>query len=176
VGARGGRGSAQHGFSLLELAIALAVVLAVAGVLLGRLRLYQEAAEKAAVEYTVNTLRLALQLRIARQLGRHMPLDYAAVARENPVSWLETPMTGYRGAPTPEQVALLPRGSWYFDRQRAELAYLPLRDRHLAMDGPGAKRVRFKARLIRAVSATARDDAAPVGITFGPAQPYRWMN
>jgi prepilin-type N-terminal cleavage/methylation domain-containing protein len=169
-------GGAQRGFSLLELAIALAIVLVVAGVLLNRLRLYQEAAERADMEYTVNTLRLALQLRIGHELGRHLPIDYAAVARENPVSWLEAPMKGYRGEPGPAEAALLPRGSWYFDGERRELVYLPLRDSHLAADDEGPKRVRFKARLVRAESAARKDDAATVGVTFGPAQPYRWMN
>jgi prepilin-type N-terminal cleavage/methylation domain-containing protein len=177
VSARGRLGGgAQRGFSLLELVTALTIVLVAAGALLGRLRLYQEAAEKADMEYTVNTLRLALQLRIAHDLGRQRPVDYAAVARENPVSWLEAPMKGYRGEPGPAEAALLPRGSWYFDRARGELAYVPLRDSHLAADGPGSKRVRFKARLVRAVSGTGVFDAAAVGVTLGPMQPYRWLD
>ena len=129
--------------------MSLAIVMLFAGVLLDRLRYYQEAAEKAEMEYVVNTLKLALQMRIGHDLGRHMPVDCAAVARENPVSWLEAPMKGYRGEPGPAEAKLLSGGSWYFDRDTRELTYLPLRHDHLGPDRIGLRRVRFQARLVK---------------------------
>lgn len=163
------------GFTLLETLVSLAIVMLFAGVLLDRLRYYQEAAEKADMEYVVNTLRLALQVRIGHDLGRHMPVDYAAVARENPVSWLEAPMKGYRGEPGPAEAKLLSGGSWYFDRDARELTYLPLRPSHLEPDHTGLRRVRFQARLVRAENGARKDDAAVIGLQFGPAEPYRWV-
>jgi type II secretory pathway pseudopilin PulG len=164
-------GGRERGFSLLEMGAALALVLSVAGALLWRLSYYQEAAEQACVEYTANTLKLALQLHIGDQLARQRVVDYAALARENPVSWLETPMPGYRGEPGPVEAKRLPRGSWYFDRDRRELVYLPLRDAYLTADGSGEKRVRFQARPVLGEGGTG----PVVAVQFGPLQPYRWM-
>jgi general secretion pathway protein G len=163
-----------RGATLLELAVSLALILLVAGVLLERLRYYQEAAERTDMEYTANTLKLALQLRIGHDLGQQRRVDYAAVLNENPVAWLERPMKGYRGEVGQAEAALLARGSWYFDRQRRELVYLPLRDSHLASDSEGRKRVRYQLRLVQAQAGPRKDDAAVLGVQLAPVEPYRW--
>ena len=162
------------GFSLLELAVCIAVILAVAGALLSRVHYYQEAAERADMEYTANTLKLALQLRIGRDLGRQRAVDYPAVASENPVGWLQQPMKGYRGEVGHAEARLLPRGSWYFDRTQGELVYLPLRDSWLAPDSAGKKRIRFRVRMVRADAGARKDDAAVVGVRLDAAEAYRW--
>ena len=58
-----GRRRCARGLTLFEFVVSLTVVMVFAGVLLERLRFYQEAAEKAAMEYTVSTLKTALQIR-----------------------------------------------------------------------------------------------------------------
>ncbi len=89
----------QHGFTALELAVSVSVVLVFAGVLLERMLFYQELAEKARMELEVTTLKLALQARIGTQITEHQPVDYPAMARGNPVRWLDAPMAGLsRGA------------------------------------------------------------------------------
>jgi general secretion pathway protein G len=162
------------GFSLLELVVCLAVILAVAGGLLNRLHYYQEAAERADMEYTANTLKLALQLRIGHDLGQQRPVDYPAVMVENPVSWLEQPMKGYRGEVGEAEARLLPGASWYYDRARGELVYLPRHSRQLQPDSAGRKRVRFQVRLLRAQAGARKDDAQVVGLQIAPVEPYRW--
>jgi hypothetical protein len=126
------------------------------------------------MEYTANTLKLALQLRIAHDLGQQRPVDYAAVMRENPVSWLEQPMKGYRGELGRQEARLVPAGSWYFDRERGELVYLPVRTSELAPDSEGGKRIRFRMRMVRAEAGVRKDDAAVLGVQLVPVEPYRW--
>ena len=171
--ARGG-GTAR-GFTLLELAVCLVVIAVLTGTLLVRLRYYQEAAERAEMEYTANTLKLALQLRIGHDLGQQRQVDFGAVLRENPVSWLEKPMQGYRGEVGRTEAHLMPPGSWYFDRTRGELVYLPLRDSGLAPDSEGRKRIRFHTRLVGAQAGARRDDDAVLGVQLVPVEPYRWQ-
>ncbi len=163
-----------EGFTLLELAVCLAVLMTLSGVLLSRLHYYQEAAERADMEYMANTLKLALQLRVGRDHGQQRPVDHLAVMGENPVDWLEQPMKGYRGEVGQAEAALLPRGSWYFDRERRELVYLPLRDGHLLPDSEGRKAIRFRVRAVRAQAGERKDDAAVVGLQFSPVEAYRW--
>lgn len=169
------RARPQRGFSLLELAVCVAIVLAFAAVLLERMRFYQEAAEKARMELEVTTLKLAVQARIGARIAEHQPVDYPAMARENPVRWLDAPPMGYRGEPGPQEAKLLPRGSWYFDRQALELVYLPRLDRHLAPDSSGSKRVRFRLQTLRAQAGARKDDAAMIGLKLVPVEAYRWF-
>jgi hypothetical protein len=93
---------------------------------------------------------------------------------ENPVSWLEHPMKGYRGEVGQSEARLLARGSWYFDRQRRELVYLPLRDSQFAADREGVKRVRWQLRLVQAQAGARKDDAAALGIQLALMEPYQW--
>ena len=165
----------HRGFSLLELAVSLAVIAVFAGVLLQRLQFYQEAAEKARIELEVTKLKLALQARVGAQIAEQRPVDFAAVARENPMSWLDQPMTGYRGESGPAEARLVPPGSWYFDRDRLELVYRPVRDRYLAPDSTGRKRVRIKVEVLRARAGARKDDDAMRGLQLRLVETYRWF-
>ncbi len=169
------RRNLARGISLVELALSLGVILALAGVLLNRLAYYQEAAEKAQMEYTVNTLKLAPQLRIGHDLGRQRPVDFAAIAGENPVTWLDRPMPGYRGEVGAAEAQALEPGSWCFARAERELVYRPLRSDHLADDSTGQKRVRFKVALVRAVNGAGTNDGSVIGLQLRPVERYRWL-
>ncbi len=169
------RALAQRGFSVLELTLSVTVVLVFAAVLLERMLYDQEAAEKARMELEVTALKLALQVRVGTQIAEQRPLDYPALARENPVRWLDEPMAGYRGEPGPEEAKLLPGGSWYFDQQALELVYLPRLDRHLSAEGSGRKRVRWRVQMLRASAGARQDDAATIGLRLVAAEGYRWF-
>jgi len=134
------------GLTLIELIVVICIVGLIAAVLLDRLRFYQEAAEKAAVEGTVGALKSALQLRVAAMLVNGEERNIESLARANPVTWLMEPPRGYRGefrAPRPA----VSRGSWYFDATRSELVYVPDLDDHLTTGEQGNKLLRFRVQL-----------------------------
>jgi len=172
-GPRGHR-CASPGFTLIELIIVICIVALCAALLLDRLRLYQEAAEKAVMEYTVATLKSALQLRVAAMLVRGEEKNIGSLARANPVDWLMEPPVGYRGefrAPQPT----VPRGSWYFDATRNELVYVPNLDAHLERLPDGSKRLRFRVRLS---FEPAEPDSEPrrfSGMGIEAVTPYTWF-
>jgi hypothetical protein len=122
------------------------------------------------MELEVTKLKVALQARIGTQITEHRPVDYPAMARENPVTWLDVPMLGYLGEPGPAEAQLLPGGSWYFDRQALELVYIPRRDAYLEPDSSGRKRVRFRLQVLRAQEGARKDDAAMIGLRLVPAE------
>jgi hypothetical protein len=97
------------------------------------------------------------------------------MARENPMTWLDVPLVGYRGEPGPEEASLLPGGSWYFDRRALELVYLPRQNRHLEPDSSGRRRVRFRLELLRAQAGARKDDPAMIGLRLVPVEAYRWF-
>jgi general secretion pathway protein G len=156
------------------LTVCIALIGVFAGVLLERLLYYEEAAEKAVVELQATTLKVALQVHVGDLISRNQKLDYAVIARENPMRWLEQPLAGYRGEFSADVAAELPKGSWYFDRSTAELVYLVKLDRNLRLASDGPARVRWHVRLVRPEGAPAKDSTV-VGLQFVPVVPYRWF-
>jgi type II secretory pathway pseudopilin PulG len=141
-----GRRRFSGGFTLIELITVVCIVALTAVMLLERLRFYQEAAEKAVMEYNVGVVNSALQMRVAALLIRGEERKIESLTRANPIDWLVEPPPGYRGefrAPQP----VVPRGSWYFDATRNELVYVPNLDAHLERLADGSKRLRFRVRL-----------------------------
>ncbi len=165
------------GFSLLELAVSLTLIAVFAGVLLTRLLFYQEAAEKAVMELEATKLKLALQVHIGDLIARNHRLDYldyVAIARENPMQWLDQPVVGYRGEFGSDVFAELPKGSWYFDRSRAELVYVLNLDRNFRPVSGARARVRWHVKLVRP-EGTAAEDSTVIGLQFVLVEPYRWF-
>src|SRR5947199_8749437 len=88
---------ASPGFTLIELIVVVCIVALCAALLLDRLRFYQEAAEKAVMEYTVATVKSALQLRVAVMLVRGEEKNIGALARAHAEDWWMEPPAGSRG-------------------------------------------------------------------------------
>ena len=162
------------GFSLFELTVSIALIGLFAGVLLDRLLYYEEAAEKAVVELQATTLKVALQVHVGDLISRNQKIDYAVIARENPMRWLDQPLAGYRGEFSTDAAAQLPKGSWYFDRSTAELVYVVKLDRNFRPASDGPTRVRWHVRLVRPEGAPTKDSTV-VGLQFAPVAPYRWF-
>jgi general secretion pathway protein G len=163
------------GLTLIELLVSMTVVLLLAGLLLDRLLYYQEAAEKARTELEIVELKVALQARIGALLAEHNVVNYGALARENPVKWLDEPMPGYRGELGPAEAELMKGGTWYFDREAAQLVYVVNNGRYFSADRLGRKRIRLHVKLVRAQSSGAKEDSAVLGLQVMPVEPYRWM-
>ncbi len=162
------------GLTLIELVVVICVIGVSAALLVNRLRFYQEAAEKAAMEYTVGALKSALQLRVAAMLMRGEERNIEMLARANPTDWLMEPPRGYRGvfrAPRP----VVPRGSWYFDATSSELVYVPNLDDHLERLADGSKRLRFRVRLSFEPAKANSGPRRVAGVHVEPALPYTWF-
>ncbi len=162
------------GLTLIELIVVVCIIALSAVLLLERLRFYQEAAEKAAMEYTVGAVKSALQLRVAAMLLRGERGNIGSLARANPVEWLMEPPLGYRGefrAPQPD----VPRGSWYFDATRKELVYVPNLDGHLERLADGSKRLRFRVQISIEPAEPDSERKVFAGMRVEPVSPYAWF-
>src|SRR6266702_937290 len=73
------------GLTLVELIVVVCIIALCAVLLLERLRFYQEAAEKAAMEYTVGAVKSALQLRAAAMLLKGQGRNIDSLVNVNPV-------------------------------------------------------------------------------------------
>jgi general secretion pathway protein G len=158
---------------LLELVIAITLIAIFAAVLLDRLLYYQEAYEKATMEYWANVIKVGLQIRVGHLMAQNHVVDFAEVARENPMSWLDEPAPGYRGEVVATADPNMPPRSWYYDRTRRELVYVAGQARYLLRDADGHPRVHFRVRIVR--PDTAIRDGIALGLQFAPVEPYRWF-
>ena len=169
----------KNGFTLFELIVVIIIVSVLAWSFLGRFLTLQEAAEKAAMEYTVGAIRSALNIQLAGLMTRGRMQDLPLLAAENPFNFLSGKQKNYVGEFYDAQIADIPRGSWYFDLKHKQLVYLVWRGTHFVPDAQGNKWVRFQVNLVYndALRGAALSPATKEigGITLEEVQPYRWV-
>jgi general secretion pathway protein G len=160
------------GFTLVELAVAIAVIGLAAALLLDRLAYHQEMAEKAAMEAVVRAVKTGLQLRLADLIATQKQGQAGMLEIEDPMRWLEARPGNYGGAYGAE----VERGRWYFDAGRRHLVYVVNAGDRLEIDtGAEAKEIRFHARLLKDGVTTAAGVVESVtAVTLSPVTPYRW--
>ncbi|MBI2313135.1 MAG: type II secretion system protein [Betaproteobacteria bacterium] len=172
------RNRPEHGFTLFELILVIIIVSGLAVVAFDRLFVYQEAAEKAAMEQVAGSLQSAANLQFSRLVVRANLEGVARLMEENPVDWLVRKPDNYAGEfydPGPGEVAL---GNWYYDRKDRTLVYLVRRGEHFTVPGDDAKRVGYRLKIVYNRRGTDREASASgagvAGVVFEPVHPYSW--
>lgn len=168
----------QCGFTLLELVVVIIVVVVLMGVALDRFRFYQEQAEKVAMEGVVSALDSALILQYGQIMTRGKAGDVAALARDNPMNWLQKRPRNYAGEfydPAPPAVE---SGNWLFDLKTRELVYIIHNRDHFKPGSDGRPWIRFHVitQSDRSRLPSLRD-APPelTGVLLEPVEPYSWF-
>lgn len=150
---------AGRGFSLFEMAVAVAVFAILAGVLANRLLFYQQQAEVVAAEQLVGTLRVALQLKSAQLFIGHRERELSGLVDENPIGWLSEKPKNYLGEYYSPDLRKLPEGNWFYDRADKTLIYLLDNSKNFA-SGP-LKLLKFKVKLARLPANPAKPSGSP---------------
>jgi general secretion pathway protein G len=149
-------GNKHAGFTLYEFAVSGAVLAVLAGLLLSRAAVYQEEAERVAVQELVGTLRRALQLH-ASGLRDHQRAT-RQLLEDNPLDWLARKPDNYLGEFYSPDLEKMPHGNWLFDRRDKCLVYLL--DNHKSFYFRASKLLKFKVEFARlqgqAAQATSR--------------------
>ena len=151
--------ASQAGISKLEFAVVVIVVTILSTVLLARLIKNESVAERLFLEVSVHSLQKALKVRQGSLMNTHRQVDYAVLARENPVDWLEKKLAGYAGAVENVDPEAVEDGAWIYDPAQRELLYRPRFPGEFAglLDGYGVVRVQVLLH-------HAAGEAAPVAI------------
>ena len=148
----------QRGFTLFELAVAVSVIAVLAVVLLGRLEVVQQEAERVAVQQTLLALRAGLRMQVLELYASDRQNQLPALAGQNPIDWLAEKPANYLGAYMSPEMEKLPQSHWFFDRSNAELVYMLNRGNSFAVRH--SELLRFKVSLLQA-SATRVQSSSP---------------
>ena len=168
----------SKGFTLIELIIVIIIIVTLIGLFMNRVLLYQEQAEKVAMEGVAGAIQSALILQYGQILTRGKPSDVAALTKDNPMNWLQRKPRNYAGEfyePTPLSVET---GNWVFDLKTRDLVYL-VRSAEYFKPGRDEKNwIRFHVATYYEPSLLpSLQNAAPelTGILFEPVEPYSWF-
>ena len=167
----------QTGFTLFELIVVVCIVSVMAAFLYNRLQVYQEGAEKAAMQQTAAAIKSALQLRVAAYLIAGRDNQIETLRLENPVSWLQEKPQNYAGEFHADAYARVRPGSWYFDLRNREFIYVIELGNNFK-PGPDARKwVRYKVKI--EYDEMPQQDAPPrkvlSAVGFAPVEPYVWF-
>jgi general secretion pathway protein G len=133
-----------RGFTLLELAVCVALCTLLAGFLLVRLAEYQRESERVAAHRLAAAMRTAMAVRVA-QLGGSAN-DLMTLSRENPFRWLARPPKNYQGEFYKPQPGLIKEGHWYFDPSDRTVNFVQHSD---TFSSEIPKLLKFKVELLR---------------------------
>ena len=137
----------QGGATRLELALAMGLGAALAGVLLNSLTGYQGETEQVAAKQLIGSLRTALAVRSAKVISTTGEPGLVALAHQNPMTWLQKTPENYLGEYYSPNKAELPSGNWYFDRVGQTLVYLSSWDKSFSS---GIQKILvFKVKLVQ---------------------------
>ena len=138
----------------------------------------KEEAERQIVELTIRNLRTGLQRAMGEALMHQRESEMASWAGSNPVRWLNSLPTGYRGECSTAESWALSGGEWCFERGRRELVYRPrnsghLRDSKEAMKAVGRRCDLLSWRVARAPVSVA--SGGFVGLRIEAASSCEWI-
>jgi general secretion pathway protein G len=156
----------QRGASLLEFAVAVAVIGILMTILLQRVFYYQGEAERVAVEHTVANLRTALEIRVTQGKLPGGSIDLTTLAEQNPLNLLKNKPVNYAGELFQPSDSDIGEGNWCFDRYDKSLIYL-LNNGNSFGDAQ-SKRLKFKVKLLRLPHSPAKPSGTPepTGVAF----------
>lgn len=169
----------SKGFTLIELIVVIIIIVVLAGIFLTRIPLYQEQAEKAAMQQVEGALQSALVLRFGalQTRGAANEKELSILATDNPIKWLQKLPPNYKGEfydPSPRSVA---PGSWMFDLKSRELIYVVDHAEYFKAGKDGKRWIRFRVHL-EYEPALGRPESGKEVVTtlFESTEPYYWLD
>lgn len=169
----------SKGFTLIELIVVIIIIVLLAGIFLTRVPLYQEQAEKAAMQQVEGALQSALVLRFGtlHARGAASEKELSILATDNPIKWLQKVPPNYKGEyydPSPRSVA---PGNWMFDLKSRELIYVVDHVEYFKAGKDGNKWIRFRVHL-GYEPALGRPESGKEVVTslFESTEPYHWLD
>jgi len=168
----------SKGFTLFELIVVITIIVILTGLFLLRVPLYQEQAEKAAMQQVEGAIQSALVLRYGALMtrGGAAEKEMSILATDNPMTWLQKLPPNYKGEyydPSPRSIA---PGNWMFDLKSRNLIYVVDHGNYFEPGKEGNKWIRFHVHLgYEPMLGRPESGKELVTTLFEPVEPYRWL-
>ena len=167
------------GFSRLELMAGVLVIGVLVAILLDKLVLYQELAEKARMEFTISRIISGLRLRMAGMLMAGRAQEYSTLVNDIPMDWLDEKPVNYAGEVSAADAVRPQPGNWYFDKTSRMLIYSVQHSEHFESGGNDRKEVRLKV-ILRHNRVDPNEGQSGAGdptdsVSIELAEAYRWF-
>ena len=135
----------DHGFTLFELAVVVAIIGVLTVVFLNRVTFYRNEVERLAFEQTLAAIRTETSLQNYARMAGSKTTDVRMLAGHNPINWLAQKPGNYLGEFYSPDTKKLASGNWFFDRSDGLLVYL-LNESN-TFDSEGSELLKFKVSL-----------------------------
>lgn len=167
----------SKGFTLVEMLVVISIVGILASMLFSRVLIYQELAEKAAMQQVASALQSALVLQYGHRMALGMGSEINNISTENPLDWLAQKPINYAGAFHAIKPGAIEPGNWAFDLRSHELIYIPNHNEYFVPAQDGLKWVRYRTRFAYEAIPGHKGTGLKVlaGVTFAPVEPYQWL-
>ncbi|HUO43651.1 MAG TPA: prepilin-type N-terminal cleavage/methylation domain-containing protein [Burkholderiales bacterium] len=164
-------GAERHarGFTLIELIVVIIIISTLATVAIDRLLYWQERAEKAMMESSLEAMKMGLRIHMAELMAANRGGDFSTLERENPMRWLAEPPADYAGEDQPQS-----KPGWYFVSRDHELVYLPRSSAHLEVLQNADQGLHFRVVLEYATNPVS-GTRVPAGVTVVPVTTFKWF-
>ena len=163
----------DKGFTLLELAVSLLVIVILYGVLSIRLGSMAESAERAAMYGMLGQIRQQINLRLASFYIEGSPHKAKNLLTENPFNWISPTAKQYAGEIKEGADEKLLEGRWYFDHSSKQLVYRVQRNKHLKIQGDEQRNLKFVLKL-NGNAADNLKQGAVYSIKIQSVTPFVW--
>ncbi len=163
----------------MELVIVIIIIVVLAGMFMIRIPLYQEQAEKTAMQQVEGSLQSALVLRFGTLMtrGADSGKELDTLSNGNPMTWLQQMPRNYAGEyydPGPHTVN---PGNWMFDLKSRELIYVVDHGDYFVPGKDGNKWIRFRVKLgYEPMLGRAQSGVELTTTLFEPTEPYHWFD
>ena len=164
----------SKGFTLVELLVVVSLVAIFASMLFSRVWLYQEMAEKAAMQQVTGALQTGLILQYGHRMASNQASGMKNISTENPMDWLARKPGNYAGEFDAIKPGTIEPGNWAFDLSTHELIYVPDHVEYFVPARDGVKWIRFRTRLDYEAGYGGKGVKELTGVIFAPVEPYQW--
>ena len=166
---------ANTGFTLLELMLVICIVGVLAAIFMGRVGVYQEMAERAAMQQVKTAVQTALILQMANYLARGQDKQIRELTEKNPINLLLQKPANYAGEIRMGRADSVAPGNWAYDITLRELVYVPGHIENFKSGNDKEKWIRFQVRVLSESSGKSGSSTRKIeGLILVPVVPYEW--
>ena len=171
---------ARHGFTLLELVIAICIIGLLIAFALQRLLGLRVEAERVVMEEVLGALRAGVAMQAVSLIVQGRDGALARLHESNPMDSLAQLPSSYLGELDAADATRVAAGRWYFDRAERLLVYRVRHGEYFETELANPPRARFRVELAyQDRNADGRFDAGVDGfhgVRVQAVEPYQWRN